>query len=330
MKSSNVAAAREILDKFPDISTRAAARMLTDQLMISFESARSAVKQIRGLTTTAPRVKRTHPGKPNLPPIPRPGKELPVGKINAFGAHNLPAGKWLVISDLHIPYHNAEVIKDFVAYAKKKHGAEHVLFNGDFADCHAVSRWEDDPRKRDFPGELEANRQALAWFREKFPGGELVFKQGNHEERLERFMWSNAPQFLGIKEFELSSLFRFADFGVTEVKDKIPVKAGDLFIIHGHEYRFAVQNPVNPARGLFLRAKTSALCGHFHQPSGHSASRLGDERISCWSTGCACDLHPDYMRLNEWSHGAAVVECEASGDFVVHNFKLVGSNIYPA
>ena len=44
--------------------------------------------------------------------------------------------------------------------------------------------------------------------------------------------------------------------------------------------------------------------------------------ITTWSTGCLCDLTPEYARLNRWNHGAAHVEISNGGDFHVTNFRI--------
>jgi hypothetical protein len=42
----------------------------------------------------------------------------------------------------------------------------------------------------------------------------------------------------------------------------------------------------------------------------------------CWSTGCLCDLTPDYSRVNRWNHGFAVVEVDEAGSFNVDNLRI--------
>jgi hypothetical protein len=99
-------------------------------------------------------------------------------------------------------------------------------------------------------------------------------------------------------------------------------------VLHGHEYRFPITNPVNPARGLFLRAKALAMCFHFHQTSQHSERNLAGKIMSTWSIGGLMDLHPDYRPLNNWNHGFAIVPFNSSGEFEVESYRIIGGKAY--
>lgn len=47
-----------------------------------------------------------------------------------------------------------------------------------------------------------------------------------------------------------------------------------------------------------------------------------------WSTGCLCDLHPDYAPLNKWNHGFAFVEVFNGGKFEVQNLFISDGKVY--
>ena len=83
-------------------------------------------------------------------------------------------------------------------------------------------------------------------------------------------------------------------------------------------------NPVNPARGMFLRTNSTTLTGHQHRPSSHTDPDMYHSETTCWSQGCLCTLSPRYARINKWRQGYAVVEVDKSGEFNVHNYALGG------
>jgi predicted phosphodiesterase len=233
----------------------------------------------------------------------------------------------LVISDLHIPYHSTKAVELAIEYGKNNN-ANTVLINGDMADFFALSTWEKDPRKRNLANEVKAGQQFLEVLRDSFPKAKIILKEGNHEERWERYLETKAAELLDLPEFSWKRVYNLGKFKVAHVGDRRPIKLGKIIIIHGHEYRFNISNPVNPARGLFLRGKTHALCGHFHQSSQHSEKRLDDQVISTWSQGCLCDLHPDYAPINNWNHGFAFIEVSASGAFHVTNTRIIRGEVY--
>ena len=43
---------------------------------------------------------------------------------------------------------------------------------------------------------------------------------------------------------------------------------------------------------------------------------------TAWSTGCLCNLRPEYAKFNRWNHGFAFVDIDKSGEFEVHNYKI--------
>jgi predicted phosphodiesterase len=233
--------------------------------------------------------------------------------------------KALILSDIHVPYHDRDSI---MLAVERGADADLVILNGDITDCYEVSHFQPDPRKCNFPEALHTTRELLKWIRSKFPKARIIYKEGNHEERLERYFTVRAPAVLGVEEFELKNLLKLFDLGIEWLGEKRPMRVGKLYVIHGHEFRCVFSNPVNPARGLFLRSKLSAMCGHFHQSSQHSEKDLSGKVVSTWSTGCLCDMRPEYMPLNNWGHGAAIVEIDAKGAYEVENFRIIEGKVY--
>jgi predicted phosphodiesterase len=261
---------------------------------------------------------------------PRKQYTLPKGvkELGDWGAEEVDTpGWWLVMSDIHVPFHDATVIRKCVSEAKKSKIAG-VLLNGDLMDCFAVSHWQKDPRKRDFAKELRTTQEFLGWIRQQFPKARMIYKHGNHDERYQLWMELKAPELLDIPEFDLAEISHASRHGYETVKDKRPVKLGKLWTLHGHEYARTPFGPVNPARGLFMRAKVSAMCGHLHQTSQHSESDLSGELVSCWSTGAMCDLHPLYAPLNKWNHGDAMVHVGLHGEYEVNNRRVVDGKVW--
>jgi predicted phosphodiesterase len=251
-------------------------------------------------------------------------------QLPGWGTVEIPGPlKALVISDVHFPFHDEEALALALDYGFKRKPTV-VLLNGDLCDHYALSRFETDPALRDFPGEVLMVKQFLRELR-KCAGKRtrLILKEGNHEERFGKFLRLKAPELLGLPDFEWQSVFGLKDQGVEFVKDKRPIRLGaHLNVIHGHEYNYPITNPVNPARGLFLRAKTNALCGHHHQTSQHSEKNLDGKVVSTFSTGCLCDLVAAFRPINAWNSGFAWVEIDKEGGFHVENLKIIKGKVF--
>ena len=230
------------------------------------------------------------------------------------------------MSDVHIPYHNLKALTAAIAEGKRQE-VRKIVLNGDQLDSHWLSSFMKDPRKRHFKSEIEMCRQFLEALRDQFPKAEITWKNGNHDERYEKYLMQNAPELFSVKEVQLNNVLHLLDYQIDYVTDKRVINFGKLHIVHGHEYKESIIAPVNPARGLFLKANASALMGHLHISSQHNTKTIGEKLIICWSTGCLSELHPAYGPLNRWNHGFAVAHLSSSGDYEVENKTLLNGRI---
>lgn len=261
---------------------------------------------------------------PKAPPMPHPVEEVSNWGAIAVAQEGDCVG---VLSDLHVPFHDAPAVSAALDDLQRRK-CNVILLNGDVVDFYSVSRYEVDPSRRDLGREIEQGRQMLGHIRARFPKARIIYKVGNHEERWKSFLIQNGAELLRLSEFELPGVLHFDEHGIQCVDDRRAIEVGRLIVLHGHEYRFAIANPVNAARGLFLRTKQSALCGHFHQRSEHGSRTVSGDTISTWSVGCLCHLNPQYMPYNEWSHGYAVVEVGENGTYYVHNKRIIKGKVY--
>ena len=327
---ADVAAA--YIKKFPKAATRTLASIAYKEnpsLWPNLDACRHSFRYIRGANGVGDRPRTAVRGLDRAPQQ----SGDPFGRIPApiaDGWHAVPFRgplNALVLCDLHVPYHNAKFIEAAIGQGKH-YGCDFIMLNGDIMDCYAISRWETDPRKRKFMRERDKTKEFMQYLRAQFPKSRIVYKLGNHEERYESYMMCKAPEMLGMPEFDFSRLLDFENLGVECVRDKMPIRLGKLNVLHGHEYRFAIQNPVNPARGLYMRGKVNALCGHFHRSSSHSEKSMEDKVVTCWSVGAGCQMHPEYMPLNSWNLGMARVEVDCAGAFRVNNLRYVDGEMY--
>jgi predicted phosphodiesterase len=234
----------------------------------------------------------------------------------------------LVISDLHIPYHNIEAITLALNYGKNAQ-VDTIIINGDLLDFYQLSRFHKDPRKRRVNQELEAARQFLQILRFHFKTANIYFLLGNHDVRYQMWLESKAVELLGCEEFELGSLLRVGELGITVLDDRTLIKAGKLIITHGHLVIRGVFAPVNAARGAYMRAKQSVLIGHTHKISEHTETNMDGDITTTWSTGCLSELSPDYNPFaNGYAHGFAHVRVtDDEGRFSVKNIRIFNGQI---
>lgn len=235
-----------------------------------------------------------------------------------------------VMGDLHLPYHDMDALTCAILDLKKNK-VDGILLNGDLVDFHQISRFVHDPAKRNFKEEKLTVIKFLERLRQLFPKARIVYKEGNHSERLWNYL---APRISDIYMDEdvrdalsLRKLFKMDNFGVEWVGEKREIMLGKLPVLHGHEFRSGFAPPVNPARGAFLKAKESIMVNHHHKTSEHTETTLGRKIITAWSVGCLCELRPSYDPYNGYNHGFAIVDIEKDGGFHVQNKRILNGVI---
>lgn len=323
--------AREYRSKYQDLPTLSLARVLVKEnksLYTSVESARFILRRIEGKIGEEHRKSIRDKSLVITEERPRNPYNLPDSEEQDFTPYKIPkeCKRILLLSDIHIPYHSIEAVTLALDYGRKKK-IDTIILNGDVIDFYQLSRFEKDPRKRSFAHELEATMSFLQTLRKLFPLAKIIYKCGNHDLRLQKYLMVKAPELLGVSEFELPQLLKFRELGITWVEDKVIMKLKKLNIIHGHEFSAGFIAPVNIARGLFLKANAIAIQGHNHQTSENTVTTLDGDMITTWSIGCLCELHPTYMPFNKWNHGFADILVEGN-TFEVFNKRIKNGKVF--
>jgi predicted phosphodiesterase len=253
--------------------------------------------------------------------------KLPESFEESFEPYIISQSKTLIISDLHFPYQNNQAITAAIKYGLKEK-VTCILINGDLLDFASISRHEKDWRQRSVYEEFESVRDFLRMLRKTFPKAKIIFKEGNHDERWEKWLYVKAPELFDDPEYKLEVRLRLGELKIDIVKDRRPVKIGKLTVLHGHEMA-GTSGGVNPARSTFTKTLESVLIGHFHKSSSHSESSMwGDLKVT-ESVGCLCGLHPQFMRVNKWNFGFAIVDLNIkTGEYLVGNKKIINGKVY--
>jgi len=323
MKKSDVA--REFRNKYPDYPTMKLARIMYKQNNLLFknvEDARTTLRYIEGKSGSKNANKVAQKEFIKIEERPRNPYNLPETDETSYSPFIFPHHDRIgVLSDIHLPYHNIDALTEAIRFLKVNK-VDAVLLNGDTIDCHMLSRFMKDPKKRDFKYELDTLKNFFDVLH-KVLNCKIYFKIGNHEARYEHFLYQKASEIAGIEEFEFANIIKARENGVQMIESNRYMKMNDLNGIHGHEYIGGISAPVNVARGLYLRGKTSAFQGHNHSTSEHTETDMNGKITTTWSIGCLSELHPSYMPLNKWNHGFAMVELDKNKtDYFFHNKRI--------
>lgn len=230
--------------------------------------------------------------------------------------------KALVISDIHIPYHDINVLKTAIHYGKKE-GVNVVILNGDILDMHGgSSKFVRIPHKKNLMQEIEDGRRFIAQLRKIFPSEKILFKVGNHEARFDDYIMRKCPELWNMDILNLRDALQLKSHNVEFVASSQTIIAGKLMIAHGHEWGGG-GGGINAARAMFLKANYNLLIGHFHRTQDFTFRNAMDETHAVFVNGCLCHLRPEYLPNNNWNHGFSIVEVKKSGKFIVYNKRIV-------
>lgn len=299
-------------------------------LFSTLDSARSALRRIEGKNGNESRARYKH-------------NELFMSKDRPKNPYNLPetyqdtreplilpliCNNILLLSDLHIPYHDINAITIALDYGVTNK-VNTIFINGDLLDFHGLSRFEHDPRKRRVKDEFDAAKSFLVTLRKTFPNALIYWLKGNHCTRYEKWLMSKVHEVFDDEYYHMENRLRLNEERITLIDDRQLVKAGKLSITHGHHIMKGFFSPVNSARGVYMKAKQSTIIGHVHKVSTHSETDMDGKVITTWSTGSLCELKPDYSPLvSNYQHGFAHVVVEANGDYTVKNYQIINGKLH--
>lgn len=238
----------------------------------------------------------------------------------------------LILPDVHTPYEDRDHLAQAIDDALSRYKITNVKLLGDYLDCVSLSRFVKPPDAMPMDEEIAVGMAGLERLRQQFPKAHIVYIKGNHEDRMEKYLWTKAPEIWKLKgmtlaeQLELERLnIRWVDNIKLKRESRTFYKFGRLSLLHGHELGICPQ--ANPARQYLMRARASLMVGHIHRPNEAYLNTINNDAIACHCVGTLSNMYPDYMAQNDWVAGYAVVELDADGYYRVDNRKIIDGRI---
>lgn len=222
--------------------------------------------------------------------------------------------KTMVISDVHIPHHDEEALKATLKYAKI-YKPDNFVISGDYVDFYNLSKFDKNPeRKFTIPDELKQAQEVLNRISNVLPRScNKVFIQGNHENRLQGYIWRN-PELEGLEELKLTKLLKLKENGFKEVKvdreywgeETGHYKVGDTIIMHGDSRLNGAKTSIKSgysAHNTMTNLMSSVVLGHVHRGAVvYHRTPIGT--ITGIENGCLCKIPGNA----DWQHGFSTFE----------------------
>jgi predicted phosphodiesterase len=240
----------------------------------------------------------------------------------------------VVVPDLHVPHEDKRSVAALEQYLADEKW-DYWICLGDLIDNEAVSAFNvGKPRKiMTAPTVLEqfseANRfldRHLAAATKNNPDCKLVYIEGNHEERCERYV-DKAPELQGLVDVERALKLKERNVQYVRFWSRGDLyQLGKLYVGHG---AYTVQNHAAKHVRDF---GCNLIYGHSHDVQMFTIKQRGkNQTLMGQSLGCLCAHDQPYMRgrPTNWSTAFGIVYLHADGIFqhqvvMVNKFRFVG------
>ena len=223
----------------------------------------------------------------------------------------------VIVSDTQYPWIDEAAegaVQSFIKHTKPKR----VIQIGDFADSYFMSSYlkKEDPLTRPQPADevLLVREKAKEW-KALAPRAEWYIIEGNHEERVRRYLEARAPELRHLAEFSPSKFFGFDEAGWNYVGPYgqgmwvgVP---GGLWATHGNMAR--KWSGISAKGHVLEQYGHSVIHGHTHRLGSfyHTNRAINGTPnvVAGFEIGCLCDIAntPGATPIRDWQHGFASV-----------------------
>ncbi len=226
----------------------------------------------------------------------------------------------LIIPDCHRPYHHVRAYNLMLEVAQSLgESLKEILILGDFLDVYHASSHPKHPEvQKTLVEEIEDARSALDELQYLFPDTKKVYLEGNHENRIERYLVDKAPGLFGLTsirhllEIDQRPNFTFLDYNANQLYQVLNSK---LYSRH--------VPPGSSAKAAAAKALCSLVYGHIHRiEESHIVGIDGTNHVA-FSVGWLGDKRKDkvfgYVPYHhQWQLGFGVVFVEPSSGLFFH------------
>jgi hypothetical protein len=200
---------------------------------------------------------------------------------------------------------------------------------GDIADFYQVSRFDKDPQRLlALQDDLDACVDFLADVRKAVgPRCRVVFLEGNHEDRLARYLHPR-PEIAGLRSMRLPDLLGLGGLKIEHRPYAGPlVHPGTDFLVE-HGDRVSRQSGAT-AKSMLDARGMSGISGHTHRLGAHYRTDEGGEKV-WYENGCLCDVRPSYVKGRpNWQQGFSVMH-QWGNRFEVEQVRVASGRIFYA
>lgn len=236
------------------------------------------------------------------------------------------AERHVMIGDTHGMYVNQKVwatVLDFIRDFKP----HQINMLGDIVDFYDISRFDKDPNRRMVLGQEVAftDEVILSEVRRAAPKAAIYWKGGNHEERLQKYLWTRAPELASLRGLDMRELFRLRQHNIEYVGPDQDLSIGNVTLTHGHLVR---KHSGWTAKAMLEDLGTSVIHNHTHRLGAmYKTDRSGS--YIAFENGCLCVFDMGYLNgTPNWQSGFSVGWKLPNGQFHFEQIAIRGGGFF--
>lgn len=230
-----------------------------------------------------------------------------------------------IISDVQIPFQDRRALSltiDFLSQVKPTH----LYIIGDWGDFYSISAHDRNPsRLFKLKEEIEEQIDELVNITSACRKAERFFIEGNHEDRLRRYLWQKAPELHGVGNLTIPELLKLKELGYKHLPYREGVFHNEyrtFYITHGDIVR---AHSAFTAKCMLDRFGVSGISGHTHRLGSHYKRNILGQ-TGWWENGCLCTLSPDWVMNPDWQQGFTLVHIDEAR-FWVEQVPIIGGKL---
>jgi hypothetical protein len=205
----------------------------------------------------------------------------------------------IIINDLQRPF---QATKTLAAVEKfwTDFQPDYEVYNGDIADLYTLSSFDKNPSRR--LKLLDECKDTKEWLHSRAvanPNAKRIWIDGNHEDRMRRWLWKRDPELADVPELKMDYQLGITEIGAIYLPYMSVLDFLGYRIEHGYKVSTSKAYPVNVSRFMAVATGSSGLCGHNHHFGVYSwtDSRGGHSYVE---NGCLCRMDLEFAPFPNW------------------------------
>lgn len=235
--------------------------------------------------------------------------------------------KWIVFNDTHFPFQDDKCI-DLLLECGARMKPDGYIILGDLIDFYSLSTFDKDPeRLNNLQYDIDTAASFLCTLRATNKKAQIVYLEGNHEKRLQKFLWRH-PEINSLRSMNVEGLLELDRFNIQYIGAKgrraAKYKIGDMHFYHGSIVR---KHSGYSAKAMQDKYGVTLMHGHTHR-DGKYTIRTEAGHFAAWENYCLCQLDAEYVDFANWTQGFSLITFAGKRPYVEQIAIIGGKYIY--